>query len=349
MTSPPPWDPFRPAGGGSWPAGGPSSGPDGSWWQPGAPPPSPPPPRRRRRRGGGVVVLLVALLAAAVWWERTPDPVGALRALADPATYADLVEQAGDVVDDVASGRPLGDGSRHDTGTIPGIGGLAADGAPPPGQGEAGSRLLPAVAVPTASTSYGFAALQDDGTTPVTWSPCRSIHYVVRTDGAPDGFADAVSGALADISAATGLSFTEDGGTSEAPSAARGAYLPDLYGDRWAPVLVAVTDSATVPVLDGEVAGIAYTYRVQGRDTGTWHLTSGAVYIDAETLDVPASGGEPGWVPVLRHELGHVVGLDHVDDPSQLMNPVTSGLRTYQDGDRAGLALLGQGPCAPDV
>jgi hypothetical protein len=111
-----------------------------------------------------------------------------------------------------------------------------------------------------------------------------------------------------------------------------------------------VSDAAAVPTLDGDIAGVTYTYRARGPSSGVWHLTSGAVYLDAAALDAGAGpGGEAGWVAVLRHELGHLAGLDHVDDPGQLMNPVTSDVRTFQAGDRTGLARLGRGACAPDL
>ena len=45
------------------------------------------------------------------------------------------------------------------------------------------------------------------------------------------------------------------------------------------------------------------------------------------------------------HELGHVVGLDHVKDRHELMNPEYLGLDTWGPGDRQGLAVLGAGPC----
>lgn len=53
---------------------------------------------------------------------------------------------------------------------------------------------------------------------------------------------------------------------------------------------------------------------------------------------------------VIKHELAHLVGLGHVHDTGQLMNAEsTAGAWTYQDGDLAGLAVLGQGKCRPGL
>ena len=71
------------------------------------------------------------------------------------------------------------------------------------------------------------------------YDPCRPIHYVVRPDGAPPGGAELIRTAVAQVSGATGLQFVDDGPTQEAPSTDREAYQPELYGRRWAPVLIA--------------------------------------------------------------------------------------------------------------
>ena len=47
---------------------------------------------------------------------------------------------------------------------------------------------------------------------------------------------------------------------------------------------------------------------------------------------------------VIEHELGHVLGLGHVDDPDELMYAETTNRTTLGAGDRAGLGLVG-GSC----
>jgi hypothetical protein len=57
-------------------------------------------------------------------------------------------------------------------------------------------------------------------------------------------------------------------------------------------------------------------------------------------------GGEDQQRAIVMHELGHLLGLDHVADEGELMYEANLGRTTLGKGDRKGLALLGGVPCS---
>ncbi|CCH89492.1 Peptidase metallopeptidase [Modestobacter italicus] len=223
------------------------------------------------------------------------------------------------------------------------------DEGPLPGLEEAAAPLGTPLAAPQGGGPHAFLRVQDDGVTPVTYDPCRPIHYVVRPDHEPAGGRALLHASIAQISAVTGLRFVYDGETTEAPSHDRSSYQPDRYGDRWAPVLVSWATGAEVPDFAGDVVGLASS-RDLYTATGTGVYVTGAVELDADWFatalaDTDARGVARG---IVLHELGHLVGLDHVDDPAEVMAP--GGAQTdLAEGDLTGLAQLGAGECAPDL
>jgi predicted Zn-dependent protease len=80
---------------------------------------------------------------------------------------------------------------------------------------------------------------------------------------------------------------------------------------------------------------------------------SGAVWLDGPQFATDlarAPAAERLLHAAVVHELGHVLGLDHVDDPTQVMFPEARLQATrLGDGDRRGLAALWQGRCAPGL
>jgi hypothetical protein len=210
-----------------------------------------------------------------------------------------------------------------------------------------GQRLiLPSMRVP-ADPSFAFLLTQPASTEPVAFDPCRPVHYVVRPDGAPAGGLELLPQALAEVSAATGLQFIDDGATDEAPAASRPNFLPDRYGDRWAPVLIAWSTPAEFSELSGPVIGLAGSEPVSA-DGDQLALVSGQVVLDADQLGevLSLNGGRAVAVATITHELGHLVGLAHVSDQRQLMYPSARPLvATFGRGDLTGLAALGLGRC----
>jgi hypothetical protein len=224
-------------------------------------------------------------------------------------------------------------------------------GAPPPGVEESPTRLLPEVrAEPVAANRYAFEMMQPDGSGPVTFDPCRPIHYVVRPRaGAPTSGA-LVAQAVAAISAATGLRFVDDGTTDEAPSPTRDLYQPDRYGERWAPVLIAWSDPSEEAGLRGDVAGLGQGLPRRGPD-GRATFVSGTVWLDTPGLTpyLRDVRGADAVRAVITHELGHVVGADHVEEPTELMFRDHVGMTFLGAGDRHAFATLGQGRCEPGL
>jgi hypothetical protein len=215
--------------------------------------------------------------------------------------------------------------------------------APPPGTGEASKPLGVPGPVPAGDGKFEFLDLQpSDRTEPVAWDPCRPIHYVVNADGAPAGAQEAIAAAITKVSAATGFRFVADGPTNETTRKRRRAYQPKRYSkDRWAPVLISWSDETRAPDLAGDTDGFASPDGVVAPD-GTAVFVTGDVVLDRS--------GEPDLEPVLLHELGHLVGLDHTNDRRQIMFPEgQDGVTDYADGDLRGLAKLGRGKCVPDV
>lgn len=202
---------------------------------------------------------------------------------------------------------------------------------------------------PAGTGGYAFLLTHLDGS-PVAWDPCRPVHYVIRPTGAPAGGNDLLRWAFGQISAATGLSFVDDGSTDEAPNAQRPKYQPQRYGDRWAPVLVAWSDPVEWPPLAGGVLGRAGPESFGIMDKDNERFVSGQAVFNGPTLDLQLRTGEDNKArAVLLHELGHLVGLGHVTDPYQVMYESNAyPLPSYRSGDRRGLELLGTGRCFTD-
>lgn len=210
---------------------------------------------------------------------------------------------------------------------------------------------------PASAGKYAFLSVQPGVATPVAYDPCRPIRYVVNPAAEPPGAEGLLDEAIGRISIATGLTFENLGPTVESPPGQREMFQPALYGDAWAPVLVWWTTPAQAPLLNGDVAGFAGSASIPVIDDfggeGPTVYVSGQVALDGPQLaDVLShdEGGRAAARAVILHELGHLVGLGHVNDSTQIMNPVGSHTVTeYSSDDLTGLNQLGRGQCVPEL
>jgi hypothetical protein len=201
------------------------------------------------------------------------------------------------------------------------------------------------VGVPsTSSSSFAFLRRDRNGR-PVRYDPCVDQHYVINPLLAPAGAVDEVKAAFQRLGQTLGIRFVYDGTTTEAhvPFGGRKSYQPARYGERWAPILISWVGADVESLLAGGTLGY-------GGSTSYWAGSSDEAYITGEVVfDTEQMVLRPGFGAgltrgnLILHEIGHVAGLDHVQDRAQLMYPSISASTPdgYGPGDLAGLAQLG--------
>lgn len=191
--------------------------------------------------------------------------------------------------------------------------------------------------------TFAFLMTQRGSGEPVGYDPCRPVEYVVNPAGAPEGWEDLVESSVARTEAATGLSFRYRGTTEERPfnPLVRGPFS----GSR-RPAVIGFADEEEIADLAGDVAGLGGSLAVRdgvGRD----YYVTGSVALDVAVFDDARMGRDRAALEaILDHELGHLVGLDHVEDPGELMFEQNFGRTGYGPGDLEGLARLGAIECA---
>jgi len=169
----------------------------------------------------------------------------------------------------------------------------------------------------------------------IRWDACGAINWKLRRGPGPPDAHEIATQALQQLSDATGLTFRYTGETADVVDAVEGRIDRTIY--------IAWATPNEVPDLEGSVAGEGgptYSHDIgPGADTEP-RPTSGAAVVDASEHLAPGFAGGASEGAVLLHELGHVFGLAHVNDPHRLMYPSTNGQLSggYQPGDLAALA-----------
>jgi hypothetical protein len=167
----------------------------------------------------------------------------------------------------------------------------------------------------------------DSGQYLPTWPPCSTV--TVRLDATvPETAADVVLTEARTVLLLAGHPVVEAGsvdlGLMDDPERVRLVAEGEL-----------VIGLTTEGRLGGDVVGTAVASS-QGE-----HIVAGLVVVDESLL------GTEHFLPVLRHEMGHAVGLPHVDDPAELMYPtrLPGAPDSFQAADLAALAAISAQPC----
>ena len=186
--------------------------------------------------------------------------------------------------------------------------------------------------------SHAFLQTQRGSSEPVGWDPCEPIEYVVNPEGAPDGWEPLIEDAAADVAWATGMDLTYAGTTQRRPFA-RGV-APGLAQ----PVVIGFADEDELPELAGDTAGLGGSAAESG--FGRAYYVTGSIALDTAVFtDEAVDGSFASMRAIVQHELGHVLGLDHVDDTGELMFDTNFGRTDFGPGDLEGLARLAGIPC----
>ncbi|MFY0408894.1 matrixin family metalloprotease [Solicola sp. PLA-1-18] len=181
------------------------------------------------------------------------------------------------------------------------------------------------------------------------WDGCATIGYRINTSGAPSWAAAQVREVLDEVSRRSGHTFAYRGTTTVVPDT--GSVYPgdtdlvlawvkpgqsSLLGKDQAASAVAVGG-----ILSSQQVGVKADGTARRRaDDGLVLMNREFSYQRGMAAAAPHYQTPAGQV--LLHEMGHVLGLDHVDNEQQLMNPVLlDGRPGLGAGDVAGMKAMG--------
>ena len=193
---------------------------------------------------------------------------------------------------------------------------------------------------------YQIARTNADGS-PVRWNPCAPIRYVVSLTHAPSFALTEIAKAVHAVETTSGLDFVYVGTTAERPPRDQSS---TRYGPGPLPVLISFATAAEVPFGSPTASGWGQAVLATDPSTGHQRYVSGQVVLRPGGWTAGTTSANPLEL-MLRHELGHVVGLAHVDLATEIMGTAGNGsARRWGPGDLAGLDRIGRaGGCLPPL
>jgi Zn-dependent protease with chaperone function len=187
-----------------------------------------------------------------------------------------------------------------------------------------------------------YAFLQSVGDQPVGYSSCRPIQVAVYPAGGPPDAEKLVREAVARVRGVTGLDIVVIG--------AFGGHAPNWNFEAAPigpndPVSVSWQDGSAIAAMTDDTAGLGGS-PVISSPSGTKYRVAGTIALSRDYYRVLTQQGDHAEaLAVLLHEFGHVLGLDHVDSPHELMYDENNGRDDFGPGDLEGLRRLGRAPC----
>ncbi len=207
-----------------------------------------------------------------------------------------------------------------------------------PGRKVACSTLTPR-STPPSSPSYEF--LQASDGLPKRQNTCAPLTYVINPRWFSEAGLEDLQNAIQIAEQATGIDFRFEGFTDEPPSFPRPSVDTIRYGNRPSPVLFAAATGDHAIEYNGNVVGFA------GPAVSGNTYAGGQVTVRRDVASIYETGYGPGSTlgKIALHEIAHMLGLNHVSDPNQLMYPnVQQVPMQYAAGDLQGLSYVGAAP-----
>ena len=169
---------------------------------------------------------------------------------------------------------------------------------------------------------------------PGRWNPCAPITVLFNPQHAPPGAEQFVRAGFEHVGLVTGLQFRYGGTTTLTPD----RKVRDTIVVQWRPITGAAGLGGAWP----EATAAGALRLVSGGITLNSDLNTTRTLPGGITIQGLAISWTGGWGPIFLHEIGHVLGLDHVNDRFQLMYGEAGFSTSYfNGGDLAGLHQVG--------